>query len=185
MFLYATAGYIDTNVELQPRKLHESQVKKEQVKKERHRVKTEVVSGSDEDDESPKGKNDDSDKANNPDVPAGLRRELQEFGDITTYEDLGKFMKVTNFSDKILADQALLGAIAPFMAAKAAKPSANESLAKFNSLSYERRMSAKEKVGIHKTFTIVSDVGEYILPAEDRIKFGNGLTFYYTGGGQE
>ena len=29
MFLYATAGYIDTNVELQPRKLRESQVKKE------------------------------------------------------------------------------------------------------------------------------------------------------------
>ena len=32
---------------------------------------------------------------------------------------------------------------------------------------------------------MVSDVGEYILPAEDRIKFGNGLTFYYTGGTQE
>ena len=28
MFLYATAGYIDTNVELQPRKLRERQVKK-------------------------------------------------------------------------------------------------------------------------------------------------------------
>jgi hypothetical protein len=85
MFLYATAGYIDTNVELQPRKLHESQVKKEQVKKERHRVKVEVGSESDDDDESPEEEDEDSVKANNTDVPAGLRRELQEFGDITTY----------------------------------------------------------------------------------------------------
>ena len=46
MFLYATAGYIDTNVELQPRKLRERQVKKESVKKERNRVKIEELSES-------------------------------------------------------------------------------------------------------------------------------------------
>ena len=71
------------------------------------------------------------------------------------------------------------------MAPKATEKSGNESLLKFNSLSYERRLSAPNRVGTNKSFTMVSDVGEYILPAEDRIKFGNGLTFYYTGGGQE
>ena len=184
MFLYATVGYIDTNVELQPRKLHESQVKKEKVKKEQDRMKIESESGSDDDEESPEEKDGDKHKASNA-VPDGLQRELREFGSITTYEELGKFMKLTKFSDKILSDKAVLGVIAPFMAAKEAKPSGNEPLSKFNSLSYERRMSAQEKVGAKKNFTMVSDVGEYILPAEGRIKFGNGLTFYYTGGGQE
>ncbi|MFO0005125.1 MAG: hypothetical protein ACK559_28750, partial [bacterium] len=42
-----------------------------------------------------------------------------------------------------------------------------------------------EKVGANHKYTRVSNVGEYILPAEDRIKFGNGITFYYTGGGRE
>jgi len=53
MFLYATAGYIDTNVELQPRSLRENKVKKESAKGEHGRVKTEKLSGSDGEDESP------------------------------------------------------------------------------------------------------------------------------------
>ena len=180
MFLYATAGYIDTNVELQPRNLREDKVKKESIKKERDRVKIEL-SESEEDEEPPERK----DEVGGDALPEGLRQELHDFGGITTYDALGKFMKVSEFSGKLLADPVLLGKIAPFTAAKTAKPSGNDPLAKFNSLSYERRLSAQEKVGARKNFTMVSDVGEYILPAEDRIKFGNGLTFYYTNGDQE
>ena len=104
MFLYATAGYIDTNVELQPRKLRESQ-----VKRERNHAKPEPLSDGEE---SPDEKHDGEGEENDADVPEGLKRELREFGNITTYKDLGKFMKLTKFSDKILADKALLEIVA-------------------------------------------------------------------------
>jgi len=181
MFLYASAGYIDTSVELQPRNLRGDKVKKESIKKECGRVKVEELSGSEEDEKPPEGK----DEVGGVVLPEGLQDELDDFGDISTYEELGKFMKVSEHSGQILSDPDLLGKIAPFTAAKAAKPPGNDPLSKFNSLSYERRLSAQEKVGSRKNFTMVSDVGEYILPAEDRIKFGNGLTFYYTNGDQE
>ena len=131
MFLYATAGYIDTNVELQPRTLREDKVKKESAKKERVRAKTEKQSGS-EDEDSPEEKYEDGGDA----LPEGLKQELHEFGGITNYESLGKFMKVSEFSGKLLANPVLMGKIAPFTAGKTAKPSGDDPLAKFNSLSY-------------------------------------------------
>ena len=178
MFLYATVAYIDTSMELQPRKL------KTKVKKEPNLVKKEVPSEDDSDGKYSTDEDEGSGKVSNVNVPEGLKTELARFGRITTYAELGEFMTTTKFSDKILTDN-LLSTIAPFMAGKAQPPSANESLSKFKSLRYERRLNAPDKVGANQKYTKISEVGEYILPAEDRIKFGNGITFYYNGGAQE
>ena len=94
MFLYATVAYIDTRVELQPRKRKETK-----VKDERDRVKAELLSEDDDEDELPEGKYEDSIKVSNSSVPEGLKTELRDFGIIATYEDLGRFMKATRFAD--------------------------------------------------------------------------------------
>ena len=181
MFLYATAGYIDTTMELKPRRLQKDKVKKEIVKKERHRAK--MLSGSEETESSPEEEDEDEEK--HAGLPKALQQELSDFGGISTYEELGKFMKVSTHAKRILSNPVMLGMVAPFMASTEAKPAGNDPLSKFNSLGYERRLNAQAKVGDHKNLTMVSNVGEYILPAEDRIKFGNGLIFYYSGGRQE
>ena len=179
MFLYATVAYIDTSMELQPRK------PKTKVKREPNFVKKEKLSDDDGEVKHSTDEDDETGKVSNSNVPEGLKAELDRFGAIHTYAELGEFMATTKFADKILADKDVLSTIAPFMASKAPSPSKNEPLSKFKSLRYERRLSAPEKVGTNQKYTKISDIGEYILPAEDRIKFGNGITFYYNGGGQE
>ena len=73
-------------MELQPRRLREDKVKKE-AKKERDRVKAEQQSGSDEEEDSPE--EEDEGEHKHAGLPEGLRQELLEFGDISTYEELG------------------------------------------------------------------------------------------------
>ena len=68
MFLYATTAYIDTSMELQPRKL-----KKTRMKKEPNPVKKEVLSGDDEDEESSVEEDEDDDRVSNTSVPEGLK----------------------------------------------------------------------------------------------------------------
>ena len=179
MFLYATVAYIDTSMELQPRKI------RAKVKREPNLVKREALSEEDSDANQSAAEDEEAYKVSNTNVPEGLKVELKRFGVISTYAELGEFMETTKFADKILGDKDLLSTIAPFMAGKAQPLSTNESLSKFKSLRYERRLRAPDKVGTNQKYTKLSDVGEYILPAEDRIKFGNGITFYYNGGGPE
>ena len=113
MFLYATTGYIDTSMELQPRKL------KTKVKREKNLVKEEVLSGDDKDHKYPTDEDDEASTVSNVNVPEGLKAELDRFGVISTYTELGEFMATTKYADKILADKDLLSTIAPFMAGKA------------------------------------------------------------------
>ena len=129
MFLYATAGYIDTTMELKPRRLQKDKVKKELVKKERHRAK--VLSGSEETESSPEEEDEDEEK--HAGLPKALQQELSDFGGISTYEELGKFMKVSTHAKRILSNP-VLGMVAPFMASTEAKPAGNDPLSKFNSL---------------------------------------------------
>ena len=74
MMLYATVAYIDTSQELQPRRLRENKVKKEQ-----YRAKAELVSG-DEEEDPPESEDEDSDKASNANVPEGLKTEPESLG---------------------------------------------------------------------------------------------------------
>ena len=87
-------------------------------------------------------------------------------------------MEETSFSDSIDEHTALLHYVAPFLkgGAIASKNAVTTILDQHMSLEYERTLVLTQpKSG----FVILSDTTGYVLPAQDRVTFGDGIVFLY------
>ena len=107
-----------------------------------------------------------------------LKAEMTSTGPITTMRQFRDFMADTSFSDTIDENPTLLHFVAPFL--KDGGTATNKTIAtildKHMSLEYERNLVlAKPETG----YVVLSDTTGYVLPAQDRVTFGDGIIFLY------
>ena len=107
-----------------------------------------------------------------------LKAEMKSTGPITTMRQFREFMGDTAYSDPIDENPALLYFVAPFL--KDSGMATNKAIAtildKHMSLEYERNLIlAKPETG----YVVLSDTTGYVLPAQDRVTFGDGIVFLY------
>ena len=107
-----------------------------------------------------------------------LKAEMTSTGPITTMRQFRDFMADTSFSDTIDENPTLLYFVAPFL--KDGGTATNKTIAtildKHMSLEYERNLVlAKPETG----YVVLSDTTGYVLPAQDRVTFGDGIIFLY------
>ena len=104
-----------------------------------------------------------------------LKAEMTSTGPITTMRQFREFMGDTASIDD---NPALLYFVAPFL--KDSGMTTNKTIAtildKHMSLEYERNLIlAKPETG----YVVLSDTTGYVLPAQDRVTFGDGIVFLY------
>ena len=107
-----------------------------------------------------------------------LKSELHGFGPITNMKEFRAYMEDSAFSDSIDEHQNLLHFVAPFLknSGMATSTTTATILDKHMSLEYERSLVlAQPATG----YVILSDTTGYVLPAVDRVTFGDGIVFLY------
>jgi hypothetical protein len=101
-----------------------------------------------------------------------LKQELTSTGPINNMREFRAFMEDTSFSEVIDEHTVLLHYVAPFLkgGAVVSKNTVDTILDQHRSLEYERSLVlAEPKTG----FVILSDTTGYVLPAQDRVTFGD------------
>ena len=107
---------------------------------------------------------------------SALKEQMGSFGGVTNLFELVEFLKNCPVSKLIMAHPKLLAYVAPkyVKSGETAKPASV--LEKHMSLEYERALVPASPT---QGFTALYDTSGYVLPAQDRLAFGDGITFLY------
>ena len=105
-----------------------------------------------------------------------LKGEMHSFGPVTTLLELVEFLKGCASAKIVGANPKLITFVAPEYSKLGENSKPSSALEKLTSLEYERALvPAAPKTG----YTLLYDTSGYVLPAQDRVAFGDGVVFLY------
>ena len=112
---------------------------------------------------------------------ATLKTEMKSFGEVTNLLEIMEFLKACSFAKLISANPQLLAYVAPKYAKAGEDSKPSSALEKLTSLEYERVLVPATPLS---GYTTLDDTSGYVLPAHNRVAFGDGVVFIYYETGQ-
>ena len=110
-----------------------------------------------------------------PDELTHLKGEMRSSGEVKTLPELLTFLQDSRFAKLIGEHPKLLAYVAPNYLKSGGNVKAPSVLEQHVSLEYERALVPATPVG----YTVMYDHSGYVLPAQDRVAFGDGIVFLY------
>jgi hypothetical protein len=158
--IYSTVAATDAKIELQAKAYPETPVKSEGESKNPKQEALDKVAR----------------QFLSADELATLKTEMKSFGEVTNLLEIMEFMKACSFAKLVSANPQLLAYVAPKYAKAGEDSKPSSALEKLTSLEYERALVPAAPI---KGYTTLYDTSGYVLPAHNRVAFGDGITFIY------